>query len=407
MNFAPTDEMKLFLNQVRDYVRDELLPLEQEMMQQRKLREDIAPQIEAQRTANRERGWWLPQIRTEHGGMGLSVLDHGLLCAELGRSIFGFYVFNCQAPDAGNLEVLIEYGTENQKARYLQPLLDGTIRSCFSMTEPEHAGSNPIHMSTRAVKDGDSWVINGHKWFTTNADGADFAIVMAVTDTSPDANPYTRASMIIVPTDTPGFVLERNMSVMGEAGRGIGTHAEVRYDNCRVPLANTLGGEGMGFVIAQDRLGPGRIHHCMRWIGICERCFDIMVDHARVRELAPEKPLSTRQFVQGWIAESRAEINAARLMVLEAAWKIDNIGKKAAREDVSLIKFHVAGVLQRVIDRTLQCLGGAGMTDDFPVAAYYRHERAARIYDGPDEVHKVSAAKHILTRYESTAHAMV
>jgi alkylation response protein AidB-like acyl-CoA dehydrogenase len=173
----------------------------------------------------------------------------------------------------------------------------------------------------------------------------------------------------------------------------------VRYDNCRVPLSNTLGGEKMAFAIAQDRLGPGRIHHCMRWIGICERCFEIMVDYASVRELDPGKPLASRQFVQGWIAESRAEINSARLMVLEAAWKIDRFGKKAAREDVSLIKFHVAGVMERVIDRAVQTLGAAGVTDDYPLSGYYRHERAARIYDGPDEVHKVSAAKQILRRY--------
>jgi len=189
---------------------------------------------------------------------------------------------------------------------------------------------------------------------------------------------------------------------MGHAGEGYPSHAEVRYEDCRVPVENTLGGPGMGFVIAQDRLGPGRIHHCMRWIGICERSFDIMCNHAVMRELAPGKTLATRQFVQGWIAESRAEINSARLMVLEAAWKIDKVGKRAAREEISLIKFHVAGVLQRVLDRAIQCLGAAGVTDDFPIANYYRHERAARIYDGPDEVHKISVARQILKRYGAT-----
>jgi acyl-CoA dehydrogenase len=399
MNFEPSDEIRMLLENVRRYVDNELIPLEEKMAREGRDWPDVEPTLARLRAENKARGWWLPQIPKEHGGQGLSVVDHGLLCAELGRSPFGFYVFNCQAPDAGNIEILIEYGTPEQKAKYLQRLLDGEIRSCFSMTEPEHAGSNPVHMSTRAVKDGEDWVINGHKWFTSSADGAEFAIVMAVTDLAPNANPYLRSSMIIVPTDTPGFHIERNISVMGHSGSGYPTHAEVRYENCRVPVANTLGGEKMAFAIAQDRLGPGRIHHCMRWIGICERCFEIMVDYAAVRELNPGQPLATRQFVQGWIAESRAEINAARLMVLEAAWKIDRIGKKAAREDVSLIKFHVAGVMQRVIDRALQTLGGAGMTDDFPLSFYYRHERAARIYDGPDEVHKISAAKQILRRY--------
>jgi len=407
MDFAPSEEMRELLAQVRNFVRKELHPLEQEMTRTRKSWTDLEPRLAQLRAENRARGWWLPQLPAEHGGMGLSVLEHGLLCAELGRSIFGFYVFNCQAPDAGNLEILIEYGTEEQKAKYLKPLSDGDIRSCFSMTEPEHAGSNPVYMSTRAVKDGDEWVINGHKWFSTNADGAEFAIVMAVTDTDPNANLHSRATMIIVPTDTPGYSLERNISVMGHVGEGMGTDSEIRYDNCRVPLSNTLGGEGLGFAIAQDRLGPGRIHHCMRWIGICERCFDIMCQHALMRELSPGKTLSTKQFVQGWIAESRAEINAARLMVLQAAWKIDEVGKKAAREEISLIKFHVAGVLQRVMDRAVQTLGAAGISDDFPVAAYYRTERAARIYDGPDEVHKVSVAKQILKRYESETAAFI
>lgn len=399
MNFEPSDEIKMLLENVRRYVNHELIPLEEKLLREGGDWADAEPLLQEHRKKNRERGWWLPQIPKEHGGQGLSVVEHGLLCAELGRCPFGFYVFNCQAPDAGNIEILIEYGSAEQKAQYLQRLLDGEIRSCFSMTEPEHAGSNPINMSTRAVKDGNDWVINGHKWFTSSADGAEFAIVMAVTDSAPTAVPHLRASMIIVPTSTPGFKIERNISVMGHASGGYPSHAEVRYEDCRVPIANTLGGEKMAFAIAQDRLGPGRIHHCMRWIGICERCFEIMVDYAAVRELNPGQPLSTRQFVQGWIAESRAEINSARLMVLEAAWKIDRFGKKAAKEDVSLIKFHVAGVMQRVIDRAVQCLGAAGVTDDYPLSGYYRLERAARIYDGPDEVHKLSAAKQILKRY--------
>ncbi|HJN95552.1 MAG: acyl-CoA dehydrogenase [Gammaproteobacteria bacterium] len=397
MNFTPSTEMQEFLRQLNKYIDKEVIPREQELkgLPWR----EVAPKLAPMRQENKDRGWWLPQIEKEHGGMGLSVVEHGLVCAEIGRTPFGMYLLNAQAPDAGNMEILIQHGTEAQKQRFLEPLLAGETRSSFSMTEPEHAGSNPVYMSTKAVKDGDEWVINGHKWFSSAADGAAFLIVMAVTDTSPDANLHSRASMILVPSDTDGVKLERNISVMGHAGDGYGGHAEIYYDDVRVPVSNTLGGVGHGFTIAQDRLGPGRIHHCMRWMGICERCFDIMCKHVASRELAPGRTLGSRQFVQGWIAESRAEINAARLMVLDAAWKIDTLGKAQARTEISLIKFFCANVLNNVIDRALQSLGAAGMTDDFPISGYYRSERAARIYDGADEVHKISAAKQILKQY--------
>jgi alkylation response protein AidB-like acyl-CoA dehydrogenase len=221
---------------------------------------------------------------------------------------------------------------------------------------------------------------------------------MAITNPEADS-PYQRASMIIVPTDTPGFRLVRNTSVMGETGSDYASHGEIQLTNCRVPQSNRLGPEGAGFVIAQDRLGPGRIHHCMRWLGICERAFDLMCEWAAHRNIAPGKSLGTSQIVQAWIAESRAEIEAARLLVLRTAWKIDQQGSFAARDDISLIKFFVAGVLQRVLDRAIQAHGGMGMTDNLPLAYWYRHERATRIYDGPDEVHKISVARHILREY--------
>jgi len=266
------------------------------------------------------------------------------------------------------------------------------------MTEPELAGSNPVWLATTARKDGGDWVIRGHKWFATGADGAAFAICMATTNPEADKS-HARASMIIVPTDTPGFELIGNLSIMGERGGGWASHGEVSYQDARVPLGNLLGGEGMGFLIAQERLGPGRIHHCMRWIGICERAFDILCRHAATRELAPGKPLGTRQMVQEWIAESRAEIHAARLMVLHAAWKIEQQGAYQAREEISLIKFTVARTMGRVLDRTLQALGGLGMTDDTPIAFWWAHERAARIYDGADEVHIDAVARRILAAY--------
>ncbi|HEY0784019.1 MAG TPA: acyl-CoA dehydrogenase family protein, partial [Thermoanaerobaculia bacterium] len=253
-----------------------------------------------------------------------------------------------------------------------------------------------VWLATTARRDGDAYLLDGHKWFTSGADGAAFCIVMAVTD--PDAPPHARASQIVVPTDTPGFERVRNLPVMGEAGSGWASHAEIRLSGVRVPVANRIGGEGAGFTLAQERLGPGRIHHAMRWIGICERAFDLMLDRARNRELAPGDPLGSRQTVQAWIAESRAAIDAARLLVLRAAWRIDRDGAAAARDDVSLLKFHVAAVLQEVLDRAIQVHGALGVTDLTPLAFWWRHERAARIYDGPDEVHKAAVAKRLLGR---------
>jgi alkylation response protein AidB-like acyl-CoA dehydrogenase len=266
------------------------------------------------------------------------------------------------------------------------------------MTEVEMPGSNPVMMETTAVKDGDDYVINGQKWYTTAADGAAFAIVMAITD--PEAPPHRRASMIIVPTDTPGFDLIRNINIMGHAGEDYFSHAEILYHSCRVPQSNGLGPEGQGFVIAQERLGPGRIHHCMRWIGICNRAFELMCERAVSRPISPDETLADKDIVRAWIAECRAEIQGARLLTLHTAWKIEQLGWKEARQDISMIKFVVAGAMQKVVDRALQVHGGLGMTDDTILAFFYRHERAARIYDGPDEVQKLSLARRILSEYK-------
>ncbi len=396
MGFDVSPEVKMILDTKREFVREEIIPLERVFLNHDF--DALMPLLEEKRQKAKGLGLWLPQIPLAYGGMGLSLVEHGFVSEVLGQSILGHYVFNCQAPDAGNMEILIEYGTAEQQERFLQPLLDGVIRSCFSMTEPENPGSNPTWMSSTAVREGDEYVIEGHKWFTTAADGADFAIVMVVTN--PHASRHQRASMIIVPADTPGFHLVENTSVMGERGQGFASHAEIRYENCRVPANNLLGAEGAGFVIAQQRLGPGRIHHCMRWIGICERAFDLTCRQAVLREVAPGRTLATQQTIQNWVVESRAEINSARLMVLDAAEKIDREGTYAARDEISLIKFHVAGVLQRVLDRAIQVYGAMGMTDELPLAYWFRHERAARIYDGPDEVHKRSVARRIFARYQ-------
>lgn len=392
MDFSIPGYIQELRNKIREFVDRELIPLEGEVLSKGFVEANAL--LEEKRAMVRELGLWAPQLPKEWGGAGLKFMEFALVSEELGRCPIGHYVFNCQAPDAGNMEILMEYGTEDQKERFLRPVATGKVRSCFSMTEPYSPGSNPTIMETTAVRDGDDYVINGHKWFTSACDGAAFAIVMAVTD--PKAEAHKRASQIIVPANTPGFQRVRNISVMGEAGSGWASHAEVRYEDVRVPVTNRLGDEGAGFTIAQSRLGPGRIHHCMRWIGICERSLDILCKRAIRRELAPGEPLARRQTIQNWIAESRCEINAARLMVQHAAWRIDTVGAKESRNDVSMIKFFVADVLQKVVDRAVQTLGALGMTDDTVVAYYYRHERAARIYDGPDEVHKVSVARRVL-----------
>lgn len=397
MDFEVPEKVKVITGMMDEFVEKELIPLEPEFLR-RPFRE-MLPVIEEKRNLVRKMELWAPNHPVEYGGMGLGLVEHGFVSESLGRTPLGHFVFGCHAPDAGNIEILYLHGTPEQKERYLRPLVAGKIRSCFSMTEVEMPGSNPVMMDTRAVKEGNDYVINGQKWYSSAADGAAFAIVMAVTD--PDGPPYMRASMIIVPTDTPGFNLVRNIPVMGHAGEDYASHAEILYQSCRVPRQNLLGREGYGFVIAQERLGPGRIHHCMRWIGICKRVFDLMCSRASRRIMSPDgRTLATKQIIQSWIAECAAEIQAARLMTLNAAWKIDTLGTKAARYDISFIKFYVAGVLQKVVDRALQVHGGMGMTDDTIIAYYYRHERAARIYDGTDEVHKMSVAKKILKDYE-------
>ncbi len=396
MDFSESPRVSAIRASIRDFMAKEVYPLEPEL--RRNGFAAMLPVLEKKRRKAKETGLWAAHIPEEHGGGGLSLTEFAHMSEELGRSPIGHYLFNVQAPDVGNMEILMEFGTAEQKQKYLVPLVRGDIRSCFTMTEPEFAGSNPVWLGTTARKEAGEWVLRGHKWFATGAQGASFAICMAVTD--PDApEAHQRASMIIVPTDTPGFELIGNLSIMGDRGGDWASHGEVSYQNARVPLSNLLGAEGAGFMIAQLRLGPGRIHHCMRWVGVCERALDILCRHAVEREIAPGKPLGTKQLVQQWIAESRAEINAARLMVLHAAWKIEQQGAYAAREEISLIKFSVARTVQRVLDRALQGLGGLGMTDDTPIAYWYAHERAARIYDGADEVHIEAVARRILRGY--------
>jgi len=397
MEFGIDEKLQTIIDMVRDFMKKEVYPLEPHFFF--KSFKQMKPKLEEARNKVKQMELWAPQLPKELGGVGIGFMGYAILCEEISRSPIGPYIFGSQAPDAGNIEILAKYATDEQREKYLKPLIAGKIRSCFSMTEPEFAGSNPTEMGCTAVKDGSDYVINGHKWFTSSADGSEFAVVMCITN--PDApSPYLRASMIIVPADTPGFKLIRNISVMGHSGDDYASHGEIMYQNVRVPQKNLLGPEGQGFVIAQERLGPGRIHHCMRYIGIAQRSFEMMCEYAAKRDVGGGKTLATKQIIQEWIAESRAEIHASRLMVLHAAWKIDTQGTYEAREEISLIKFYVANVMLKVIDRAIQVHGGLGVSDDTILSFFYRMERGSRIYDGADEVHKVVVARRILRKYQ-------
>ena len=395
VNIFATERLKEIYPQVKNFVEQELYPIEMELLHMPFNKAAII--LQEKRVKAKHQGLWAPYLSKEDGGLGLTMIEFAQVSELMATTPFGHYVFNCQAPDIGNIELMHKHASPALKEKYLQPLMKGEIRSCFSMTEPEYAGSNPVNMGTTAVLEGDEYIINGHKWFTSAADGASFAIVMA--NTNSNASPYERASMIVVPTDTKGFHLKRNISVMGEAGEGYLSHGEIVYTNCRVPVFNLIGKEGAGFLLAQERLGPGRIHHCMRWIGICERAFQLMCKRAVERDMGDGTKLAQKQTIQNWIAESRAEINAARYMVLHAAHKMDAEGSKSAKNEISTIKFFVADILMKVLDRAIQTHGALGITDDTLLSFWYRHERGARIYDGPDEVHKSSLAKSILKEY--------
>ncbi len=396
MDFVITEDARIVEDQVVRFLNEKIIPAEGLYAEQAKSTENgMDPEVMIElRAEAKSLGLWNLFLPDEEWGAGLSNHDYSVLCEHMGRSQIAPRVFNCQAPDTGNAEIIAEFGTPDQRQCWLKPLLEGEIRSCFSMTEPDVSGADPTGLRTRAERDGDEWVIDGHKWFTSGAIGAEFAIVMVVTN--PKGAPHERASMIIVPTDTPGFNLIRAVSVMGHTGGG--GHCEIEYHDCRVPAENLLGSEHGGFAIAQARLGPGRIHHCMRAIGVAERAFEIMCKHANERESFGSK-LSEKQFVQEWIASSRMEIDQARLLTQHAAWKMDTFGNKDARQELSMVKVVVPNMMMTVLDRTIQCLGALGVSDDTPIASMWRNGRALRIADGPDEVHKMVIARRELRKY--------
>ncbi|MFZ0888550.1 MAG: acyl-CoA dehydrogenase family protein [Candidatus Binataceae bacterium] len=352
------------------------------------------PLIKDMRKKAKSEGLWNLFLPDERYATGLKNHEYAPLCEIMGRSPIGPRAFNCMAPDTGNMEILAEFGTPEQKERWLKPCLEGEMRTCFSMTEPETAGSDPTTLKSRAVREGDYYAINGHKWFTSGAIGTAFAIAMVVTD--PDAPPHRRASMIIVPTDTPGFKIVRPVSVMGHSGGG--GHCEILYKDCRVPATNILGEEGGGFAIAQARLGPGRIHHCMRMVGVAERALELMCKRANTR-WTHGSYLKDKANIQEWIADSRIEIDSTRLMVMYAAWKMDTAGKREARQEISAIKVLAANTVMRVLDRAIQVFGAMGVSDDTPIAAFWRNSRSLRIADGPDEVHRMTIARREVRKW--------
>ena len=350
--------------------------------------------IKELRDTARQLGLWNPHMPEEWGGMGLGITAVAAMSAEAVKTPYGPYLINCQAPDEGNMHTMLHFATEEQKEKWLRPLCEGTARSCFSMTEPEVAGSDPTQIQTSAVKQGDEWVINGHKWFTSGARGADFAIVIAKTD--PDAEiAQARNSAFIVPTNTPGFEIVRDVETMG----GGGGHPELRYNDVRVPQENMLGEQGGGHKLGQVRLGPARLAHCMRWIGQIEQALEMLVDRAQKR-YSHGSVLSEKQGIQWMMAESALELYSSKLMVLHAAYKIEN--EMDFRAEVSMAKHHVANTLWKTVDRALQVHGALGYSIDSPLANMLINARWARIADGSDEVHLMRIADMVIRSYNET-----
>jgi alkylation response protein AidB-like acyl-CoA dehydrogenase len=384
IDFEIPSDLEDVRRRVAEFVREEVLPVEPD------LTEDAFPGVlEKLRTKAREAGLWTPHLPPRWGGMGLRALGMALVSQELGASPLASLAMNVMAPDEGNMHLLLEAGTPEQKDRYLRPLAEAEVRSCFAMTERDVASSDPRQLRTSAVLDGDDWVINGEKWFISGANGASFAIVVARTD--PDnENPYLRYSLFIVEADNEGWEVVREIPVMGTHGPG--GHCEVRLTDCRVGEDALLGQRGTGFVLAQQRLGMGRIGHAMRWIGLSQRALDLATSRALERE-AFGKRLAEHQAIQWMVADSAIELYASRLMVLHAAWKIDH--GLDHRQEISIIKVFVAEALNRIVDRALQIYGSLGISQDVPISRFYTNARAARIYDGPSEVHRMVIARNL------------
>lgn len=401
MIFSNSEKVKELQEKLTDFMETYVYPNEKVFEQQLNEQEDrwaeVPPIIEELKEKAKREGLWNLFLPDSKYGAGLSNLEYAPLCEIMGRSVIGPEVFNCNAPDTGNMEVLARYGSEEQKEKWLVPLLNGEIRSCFSMTEPDVASSDATNIETSIIRDGDEYVINGKKWWSSGAGDPRCKIAIVMGKTNPDAPKYEQQSMILVPLDTPGVKIERMLPVFGYDHAPHG-HAEMTYDNVRVPASNIIWGEGKGFAIAQGRLGPGRIHHCMRLIGAAERALEELCKRVQERN-AFGKTLAEQGVVQDWIAESRIEIEQARLLTLKAAYMMDTVGNKEAKAEIAMIKVVAPRMAVGVIDRAIQALGAAGVSDDFPLAAQWANARTLRIADGPDEVHKRQIARYELRKY--------
>ncbi len=354
-----------------------------------------APVVEELKTEARSRGLWNLFLPDAEYGAGLTNLEYAPLAEIMGRSRIASEACNCSAPDTGNMEVLHQFGSEEQKGRWLEPLLAGEIRSAFAMTEPEVASSDATNIRLRIERDGEDYVLNGRKWWTSNVMHPNCRILIVMGKTNPDAPAYQQQSMILVPLQTPGVTVLRSLPVFGYHDHE--GHGEVTFEDVRVPADSLIAGEGMGFMIAQARLGPGRIHHCMRAIGAAERALELLCDRADERETFGQ-PVSHNANIRDWIAESRIELEMARLLVLKTAWLMDTVGNQHARIEIAAIKVAVPNIALKIVDRAIQVHGGGGVSDDFPLAYMYAGLRTLRLADGPDEVHKLSVARQELRR---------
>ncbi|WP_209124893.1 acyl-CoA dehydrogenase family protein [Alkalihalobacillus sp. BA299] len=389
-DFSPSTEQKDLLRKATAFMNNYVYPNEKYMLPHRGIPENILKPLQEK---VKELGMWAAHLPKEAGGTDMGFVSLGLLSEIIGRSPIAPYIFGSMAPDSGNSEILWHAATQEQKEKYLKPLVNGDIRSYFAMTEPEVSGSDPRMLRGKAELENGEWVINASKWFSTGASGAAFSIVMVVTD--PSAPPHKRMSLFLVDSNTPGCEIIREVDVMGD--HMVGGHCEVRFTNCRIPLENMLGNRGDGFKLAQLRLGPGRITHAMRWLGVAKRSLEILIEYASTSK-KNGTPLSKDQTIQNFIADSMTEIQAARLLTLQAAWKMDQCDE--ARTDISMIKLYGAQMVNNVLDRAIQVLGMYGLSRDTPLEGLFREARAARIYDGPDEIHRMVIAKQAIKEYE-------
>jgi acyl-CoA dehydrogenase len=402
MDFAYSDKVNELRKRVNDFMDRYIYPNEQTYRDQITASGNPhhhAEIIDELKAIAKAQGLWNLFLPDEEYGAGLTNLEYAPLAEIMGRVTWSSEVFNCAAPDTGNMEILAQFGTPEQKKQWLMPLLDGEIRSTFAMTEPDVASSDATNIQLTIQREGDEYVLNGRKWWASGAarERCKIFIVMGKTD---PANPdrHRQQSMVLVPKNTPGVTVVRNLPVMGYVDNE--SHCEVTFENARVPVSNLLGEEGSGFAIAQARLGPGRIHHCMRAIGVSQRALELMCQRATAR-VAFGKPLAEQGIIQEWIATSYLEIEQARLLTLKAAWMIDNLGKKAAQDEIAMIKIVAPKVNTDVVDRAIQVFGGAGLSDDFPLASMYAHGRTLHIVDGPDEVHKRALARSVIRQLSS------